>query len=292
MARIVKCGLIQTKCDWLPPKYTLPQIKAKMIDKHVALIEQAAKNFNRATYGARVWLEHIRGIVPGNVFDAMGDVTALKAEEVDIDGVKKLALFAQIEPLPALVAINKAKQKIYTSCEFSPKFADSGEAYLVGLGVTDSPASLGTDMLAFSATAGANSPLAARKQNPDNLFTAAQEVVIEFEPEATTPSLGETLFAKVKSLLGKGEKDNEARFTDVGQAVEAVATSQKDLLDRFNTMDAALKASGEKIQSLTTAAEKDRTDFAAFKTTVEATPNGTERRPSATGGTGVPTTDC
>ena len=43
MARIVKCGLIQTKCDWLPPKYTMQQIKSKMIDKHVALIEQAAK---------------------------------------------------------------------------------------------------------------------------------------------------------------------------------------------------------------------------------------------------------
>ncbi|MEK7390221.1 MAG: nitrilase-related carbon-nitrogen hydrolase [Elusimicrobiota bacterium] len=43
MARIVKCGLIQTSCDWLPPKFTLPQIKKKMIDKHVALIEKAAK---------------------------------------------------------------------------------------------------------------------------------------------------------------------------------------------------------------------------------------------------------
>ncbi|MDD5305084.1 MAG: acyltransferase, partial [Elusimicrobia bacterium] len=43
MARIVKCGLIQAKCDWLPPKYSLSQIKAKMIDKHVAMIEQAAK---------------------------------------------------------------------------------------------------------------------------------------------------------------------------------------------------------------------------------------------------------
>lgn len=259
-------------------------------------IEQAAKNFNRATYGARVWLEHIRGIVPGNVFDAMGDVTALKAEEVDIDGVKKLALFAQIEPLPALIAINKAKQKLYTSCEFSPKFADSGEAYLVGLGVTDSPASLGTDMLAFSATAGANSPLAARKQNPDNLFTAAQEVAIEFEPDAAAPSLGETLFAKVKSLLGKGEKDNEARFTDVGQAVEAIAQSQKKLLDLYTGLPDLTKIPGdelrEQIAAMDAAQKKTATDFAAFKTAVEATPNGTGKRPSATGGTGSPTTDC
>jgi beta-ureidopropionase len=43
MARIVKCGLIQASCPWTPPRYSLKQIKEKMIDKHVAMIEQAAK---------------------------------------------------------------------------------------------------------------------------------------------------------------------------------------------------------------------------------------------------------
>ena len=33
-------------------------------------IEQMAKNFNREKYGARVWLEHYRGTVPGGPFDA------------------------------------------------------------------------------------------------------------------------------------------------------------------------------------------------------------------------------
>ena len=43
MSRIVKCGLIQASCDWQTPKYSLKQIKEKMIDKHVALIEKAGK---------------------------------------------------------------------------------------------------------------------------------------------------------------------------------------------------------------------------------------------------------
>ena len=43
MARIVKCGLIQTSCDWLPPKYSLKEIKKKMIAKHVPLIEKAGR---------------------------------------------------------------------------------------------------------------------------------------------------------------------------------------------------------------------------------------------------------
>ncbi len=43
MSRIVKVGLIQASCPWSPPKYSLKQIKEKMIDKHVDMVEKAAK---------------------------------------------------------------------------------------------------------------------------------------------------------------------------------------------------------------------------------------------------------
>src|ERR1700688_4378176 len=43
MARIVRCGLIQAHCEWSPDKFSLPQIKEKMIAKHEALIAAAAK---------------------------------------------------------------------------------------------------------------------------------------------------------------------------------------------------------------------------------------------------------
>src|SRR5438876_8720910 len=42
MPRIVRCGLIQAKNE-LSPKHSLPQIKKAMIDKHLKLIDQAAK---------------------------------------------------------------------------------------------------------------------------------------------------------------------------------------------------------------------------------------------------------
>src|SRR6266487_3004064 len=42
MPRIVRCGLIQAKNE-LSPKHSLPQIKKGMIDKHLKLIDQAAK---------------------------------------------------------------------------------------------------------------------------------------------------------------------------------------------------------------------------------------------------------
>lgn len=94
-------------------------------------IQQMADNYNVKTYGARVWVEHLRSLLPDGPFKAYGDVLALKAEEVDTDAGKRLALFAQIEPTPALVAMNKDRQKIYTSIELADKFADISSAYLV-----------------------------------------------------------------------------------------------------------------------------------------------------------------
>ena len=53
---------------------------------------------------------------------------------------------------------------------FPHSFVKVIAASLVGLGVTDSPASLGTDALKFSAS---------RKQQSANLFTSAIEVTLE-----------------------------------------------------------------------------------------------------------------
>ncbi|HJY88306.1 MAG TPA: nitrilase-related carbon-nitrogen hydrolase [Candidatus Acidoferrales bacterium] len=43
MPRVVRCGLIQARCEWSPEKFSLAQIKRKMIAKHERLIAQAAK---------------------------------------------------------------------------------------------------------------------------------------------------------------------------------------------------------------------------------------------------------
>ena len=88
--------------------------------------------------------------------------------------------------VPDLVAMTKSKQKIFTSIEVNPKFADTGEAYLTGLGVTDSPASLGTEVLAFAAKNPDASPFKQRKSHADALFSVGVETVLEVEPSSTT----------------------------------------------------------------------------------------------------------
>ena len=38
MPRVVRCGLIQASCEWSPEKFSLAQIKEKMMAKHEKLI--------------------------------------------------------------------------------------------------------------------------------------------------------------------------------------------------------------------------------------------------------------
>lgn len=258
-----------------------------------ASIQQMADSFDPAIYGARIWMEHIRGIYPDGDFKAYGDVTALKVEEVDTDSGKKLALFAQIEPTPELIAMNKARQKIYTSIEINPKFADTNKAYLVGLGITDSPASLGTEMLTFAAKSPGGNPLASRKADPDNMFSEAIEFSLEFEDAADqeTKSLSaqetKSLSATVKNMLKRfsaKKTGDDGRFADVTEAVEALMTHVGERDDKFSKSE-------KKITALEADLKSTKEAFQKFKTQMDTEENAQGKRPAATGGTGEQQTE-
>jgi hypothetical protein len=243
-------------------------------------IKDIVDTYNTAKYGARIWMEHIRGITPDSPFKAYGDVTAVKAEEVD----GKLTLFAQIDPTEELVAMNKNRQKVYTSVEIDPDFAKTGKCGLVGLAVTDSPASLGTEMLAFSATCKDN-PLTSRKQRPENLFTSAVEVELEFDDISDEPGL----FAKVKALLGKSKADAKNDFADVHQAVEEIAKTVADTGADFTTK---LDKSANDFNKLQTDFNELSSQFNALKAQLEKEEPTGQRRSPATGGDNNIKTDC
>lgn len=216
-------------------------------------LEQMAASYNPAVYTALINLEHIKSYLPDSTFNRYGKVTALFAEEITEGPLAgKMALYADVEPTESLVELVKKGQKLFTSMEVSPKFADTGKAYLVGLAATDDPASLGTEMLTFSASA-AHNPLANRKQNPANLFTAAEETVIELEEiQDDKPSL----FARVTALFTKKEQSDDARFSDVHKAVELVATEQQNLSART---EKSLSEQEERLSELETALQAQQT---------------------------------
>ena len=240
-------------------------------------IEDMAAQYSPNTYGARLNCEHIKGYWPGGEFGAYGDVLALKAEEVEIAGNKKLALYAQIEPNEALLALNKKGQKVYTSIEVQPKFADTGKAYLIGLAITDSPASLGTEALEFSAKHGT---LANRKQHPDNLFTAAEEAELEFEEVTEQPGAFKDLAARVKALFSKG-KETDSQFAEIGDAVTSLvefAEKQHASLEKHSADAAVL---GEKVTQL----EATVTELTEKLGTTED--HRQQKRPPVPGGDGI-----
>jgi len=55
-------------------------------------IEEMAASFNPQTYGARIWLEHLRSLLPDGPFKAYGDVLAVKCEEVAPDHPGKVVI--------------------------------------------------------------------------------------------------------------------------------------------------------------------------------------------------------
>ncbi len=236
---------------------------------------QMAASYNPAVYTAQINLEHIKSYLPDSTFNRYGTVTALVAEEIK-DGALagKMALYADVAPTDALVALVKKGQKLFTSMEVSPQFADTGKAYLVGLAATDDPASLGTEMLTFSATATHN-PLANRKLNPENLFSAAAETVIELEESQPN------LFARVTALFAKKEQTDEASFSDVHKAVELVATEQQNLSERT---DKSLIEQDKRLSELESSLQEQQAAFAELEQKLSREDSRKDYRQRAPGG--------
>ncbi len=267
------------------------------------LIEMAA-SYNPATYAARVNMEHIRGITADKPFRALGDVIALKTEEIELDLAgkkeKRLALFAQITPNDDLLAINAADQKRFTSIEINPNFAATGKAYLMGLAVTDSPASLGTEVIQFVAGQREKGvdPFANRRLAAGNLFTAASETVMEFDDVAAPANETTGLLAAATAFFKQftdGKPGTPAEPAKPAEPANEAPANDNDA--RFAAFGAGLVKMSEAITAMNTAFNAQigalKTDFAAVKQSIETTekPNQLSRQPAA-GGDGRPRADC
>lgn len=249
-------------------------------------LQQMARNYDRNKYGARIFVEHIRGLNPEWGFRAMGDVLALRTGEIQIDGQNRVTLEAQIEPTDELVTLTRKGQKIYSSIEISPAFAGTKEAYLFGLGVTDSPSSLGTEILQFAAQHPASSPFSARKQQPGNLFSEAIEIDLEFEDiEDEAPSLLE----RITQLFKTRRADDSARVADVHSAVEQVARVAGDAQVAADQATADLATLRQEFGAARTATDQQ---LQAFATRLDTTPAPAAQRSPATGAAAAVMTDC
>ncbi|HDH0214671.1 TPA: GPO family capsid scaffolding protein [Klebsiella pneumoniae] len=240
-------------------------------------LRDAAANYSQEVYGARVNIEHYLSPYPGSDFGAMGDVAALSTEDITEGPLAgRTALYAEIEPSDRMVQMTNKGEKVYSSIELHPQFALNGKAYIVGLAMTDTPASLGTERLKFATQQRASVMAFNNQQAEPPMFSEAIEAEV-IELTAQRSDEGAKWYSRVMGIISKGQKTDDQRFTQVHQAVEAVAQSQVDLGEQFSTAEQARQQDNAAIQKLTT-------DLAALRQQLEGTDGNFSQRQPANGG--------
>ena len=240
-------------------------------------LRDAAANYSQEVYGARVNIEHYLSPYPGSDFGAMGDVAALSTEDITEGPLAgRTALYAEIEPSDRMVQMTNKGEKVYSSIELHPQFALNGKAYIVGLAMTDTPASLGTERLKFATQQRASVMAFNNQQVEPPMFSEAIEAeVIELTTQRSDE--GAKWYSRVMSIISKGQKTDDQRFSQMHQVVEAVAQSQSEQIDQFNAAELERQQDKAALQKLTT-------DLAALRQQLEGTDGNFSQRQPANGG--------
>lgn len=222
-------------------------------------IQDMADTYNPEHYAGRINIEHFAGWSPEPPFNAYGDI--IKVEAVEEGG--KLCLYNTISALPNFVAMNKNGQKIFPSIEFYRNFAGTNKAYQVGLGMTDQPASLGTQAIRFS-----SNQFSLRTQ-PDSEIYMSLTAPTE---NNSVPTDQKGFLEQLKSLITPTkptESDDEFK-TVVTQGLVAVFASIKDLNEKFSALSPAPVATTTPV---TTPVTQTTDQPAAAPQTVQSNPS-------------------
>ncbi|WP_020410996.1 GPO family capsid scaffolding protein [Hahella ganghwensis] len=193
-----------------------PTIDGRNIDAQDII--DMADLYDPQEYTAVIWYEHLR------FFGSLGKVTEIKH---DTDNKGRVCLFAKITPSNELLRLNAQGQKLFTSIEIQPNFADSGKAYLAGLAVTDSPASIGTQELHFHH----------RAQLPGNLFSTPIELApLDLEPPSGLLSRWVGKFARQDDEPQDTETMNTEQFNQLMDTTKATQDAIDKMAEGFTSL--------------------------------------------------------
>ncbi|MBQ4836788.1 GPO family capsid scaffolding protein [Pseudoalteromonas luteoviolacea] len=194
-------------------------------------IDDIVATYNPRMYGARINLDHefnwsgwaakhLHNIdIPG----MLGDVISVE-KKANSEGVQ--CLYGVLAPNQGFIELNKADQAVYFSIEITPDFMGTEKTYLVGLAVTDYPASLYTDRINFSDEN--------REENKD-VSLLQVNLGIQEQP-------------KKKGFLGHlFNRDDKMPLSedDAKQMGSAVAEALKPTLDELSAQFSKFKKDGE-----------------------------------------------
>ena len=244
-------------------------------------LQEMADQYDPEIYGARINLEHMNFLFP-DFAGGYGDVVELKAEPWAKDETKT-ALLAKLNITESLQKLWDSGQKIYTSMEITPRFADTKKAYLTGLAITDTPASLGTTA----------NYTAAKTKAEEKIFTAyrqteTQEIAMtnpkdsKDQDQPITVEHAENIFSRLfAKYFGKKEPEQpETPAINPEQPSEPKDGQQfkQDGWDGFGKAAQLIEKLDEKIEAQQTEYNALRAEFDKFKAEIEAAPYSGQRQ--------------
>lgn len=175
-----------------------------------------AEQYDQEMYTAVINADHEKWF--GN-FGLVHDVKLGKSK----DG--KTTLLGRLNPNFRLIEMNRNSQRLFFSIEVEPKFADTGKAYLKGLALTDTPASLGTSQLKFSA------------QNSNAVLTQPEPLLFSMPGDETTG-----LFEQFKTWLA-GNKTQDFKNQPLEQDDNEMTPEQLEKIEALFAQQAEALAS-------------------------------------------------
>ena len=244
-------------------------------------LREMAESYDPDVYGARINLEHITFIIP-DFISGYGDVVELKAEPWKKDP-SKTALLARLNITPELQRLWDSGQKIYTSMEITPDFADTRKAYLTGLAITDTPASLGTtaNYTAAKHRAGEKFFSAYRVDEPKETVMNENQ-----NDPALTEQAAEGIFARLfkKYFADTAQAEPEAAATkaEEPEAAAEYALALGELTEKYSRTAALFDKLDGEIEAARAETAALRAEFDAFKADIDKRPASGDR-PDHTG---------
>ncbi|MDD9304385.1 MAG: GPO family capsid scaffolding protein [Desulfobacter sp.] len=219
-----------------------------------------AENYDPDVYTAKLWIDHMR-------YASYGSVRELKAEQ-DGDLVR---LYAKISPTRPLLQMNQVwEEHLHFSIEPTEDFAKTGKCYLTGLGMTDSPASLGTDEMRFSKISGRT--FTARY--PGEVVPDLREPDDDKQVESFMRKLA-MIFSKTNKPKKKEEPMDEQQLKEFKEAIaglQQTMTGVADSINNFVSGQTSDKGDGADTPDTDTAPPAPAADnqFAELKTRLDA----------------------
>lgn len=217
--------------DWVVIATEGSTVDGRKITK--SWINDMASLYAKDEYTALIWPEHWRSSWGPFEGKNWGVVEELKAEVLD----DKLRLFAKLTPNQYLLDANQEGQKLFTSIEPNPDYKGEGRCYLMGLAVTDSPASTGTTQLKFSRRHGEETAIESDAleelhlekcfSRTDRLFSALRTFIAGDEPE--TPS---------KPQSEDEEPMNKEQYSALMASIGVITEKQNELESQFKNFSA------------------------------------------------------